>query len=82
MRIFLAPAATARLLAQSRVAAFEHTRAGDFGEPLRLFDTWFAPLDGIEAWVGRRFTETQIQHAVDGFPDRCVTRHHHEEEFA
>jgi hypothetical protein len=61
-----------RLLACSRMAANEATRAGRFGPLLRRGRIAYAALNAVERRIGLQFGVEQVKVAVDGHPDRII----------
>jgi hypothetical protein len=63
----------AKLCLHSRKWAHARLRLGSFGEIVEHQGVLFAPVVGVEAYAGTKFTQEQLAAAAGGKADRILT---------
>jgi hypothetical protein len=73
MRRFVSGPTVAKLTLKPRMTVNDHMRAGRYGRLHRVGRIVYADLAEVERAEGRKFSDSQLDHASAGFPDRVLT---------
>jgi hypothetical protein len=70
---YISPPVVAALRACSRISAWRHFAAGDFGKTVRRSRVLYASVAEIEKFYGATFSRSQLDTAADGMAARVWT---------